>query len=147
MNCRRCGSPFDGPEGRVICDKCCCDLNEMPGLSSGMRLKRQLTEYFALQKSIHEYFGYVEDWVTIPLSDETDYYWRLTENGHGGGFVEYSSEPIETGIEGEYRAAIYTQRFLPKWVYRGNGFTMISADTQCDGNKYLMVFDNEKESK
>jgi hypothetical protein len=33
-----------------------------------------LKDYFALQQQIHDYFGYEEDWVTIPLDDATDMY-------------------------------------------------------------------------
>lgn len=44
-----------------------------------------------------------------------------------------------------YECQIYTQRFLPKWVYRADELTMICVDTQTDGNKFLMIFDNAKE--
>lgn len=33
-----------------------------------------LTEYFELQKKVHEHFGYVEDWVSIPLDDGREYF-------------------------------------------------------------------------
>jgi hypothetical protein len=39
-----------------------------------------LTQYFALQKQIYEYFGYTEDWKTIPLDDSTEYYPSATKN-------------------------------------------------------------------
>lgn len=44
-----------------------------------------------------------------------------------------------------YSNEIYTQRFLPKWVYRGKDYTMICVDTHTDGNKFLQIFDNSKE--
>jgi hypothetical protein len=50
-------------------------------------------------------------------------------------------------MEDGYAAEIYTQRFLPKWVYRGAEYTMVCVDTRTDGNKFLMVFDNKKEIK
>ena len=103
-----------------------------------------LKEYFELQKQIHDFFGYVEDWKTIPLEDCTDSIWTLTGEGSGDQvYYANSMQDFETG--NFYGGEIYTQRFLPKYVYRGDGFTMVSVDTQCDGNKYLMVFDNSKQ--
>jgi len=43
-----------------------------------------------------------------------------------------------------YEDTIYQQRFLPKYIYEGLEYTMISVDTQTDGNKFLAVFDNKK---
>ena len=103
-----------------------------------------LKDYFELQKQIHDFFGYVEYWKTIPLEDCTDSVWCISEEGEDGEvFYADSMEGFESGKC--YSGQIYTQRFLPKYVYRADGFTMVSVDTQCDGNKYLMVFDNTKE--
>jgi hypothetical protein len=44
-----------------------------------------------------------------------------------------------------YQNDIYTNRFLPKWVYRGPEYTMIVVDTHTDGNQLLQVFANDKE--
>lgn len=105
-----------------------------------------LQEYFELQKKIHEYFGYVEDWVTIPLDDATEYYWHFD-----GEEVVFSKEPLTEALieDGErvYSNSLYRQRFLPKWEYRTEKYTMLSVDTHTDGNKYLRVFDNAKEIK
>ena len=107
-----------------------------------------LKEYFDIQKQVFAYFGYMEDWVTIPLSDETNMQWYLKEDGHGGGDVYYHENlNLENAGGNFYSGHIYTQRFLPKWIYRGKDYTMISVDTQTDGNKFLMVFDNAKEVK
>ena len=101
-----------------------------------------LNEYFKLQKEIHDYFGYVEDWVFIPLHDDTAYYWTLTEDE----VIFWESE--EEFRKGEfYSYEIYTQRFLPKWVYEGEDYTMIVSDTQMDNNKCLAVFDNKKKEE
>jgi hypothetical protein len=43
-----------------------------------------------------------------------------------------------------YENVVYTQRFLRKWVYESDDYTMIVVDTMTDGNKFLKVFDNEK---
>lgn len=56
-------------------------------------------------------------------------------------------EELESEEGDYYEHEIYTQRFLPKWVYRGEDYTMICVDTRVDGNKFLQVFDNKKEIK
>ncbi len=103
-----------------------------------------LDDYLALQEQIFDYFGYKEDWRVIPLDDQRSRYWILDE----GRKVIYSDDPftrenIEAGTI--FSAEIYTQRHLPKWVYRGPEYTMVCADTHTDGNKFLMVFENAKE--
>jgi hypothetical protein len=102
-----------------------------------------LKEYFRLQKEIYQYFGYVEDWVVIPLEDATKYNWYFD-----GRLVHFSEKPftVELVSEGKemYQNELYTQRFLPKWVYEGPEYTMICVDTHTDGNKFLQVFDNSK---
>lgn len=110
-----------------------------------------LNKYFDLQKEIYEYFGYVEDWVVIPIDDAREYYWCLEQDENGYGSVGYSSikEQVLPGMKSEYgddfySNEIYTQRFLPKWVYEGEEYTMICVDTCTDGNKYLQIFDNKK---
>jgi hypothetical protein len=105
-----------------------------------------LKDYFTMQKQVHDYFGYVEDWVSIPIDDATDYIWHLT--GEGSGDAVRFAEKLTDFATGEYyENLIYTQRFLPKWVYRGEDYTMICVDTRTDGNKFLQIFDNSKELK
>lgn len=121
---------------------------------------KQLKEYFRLQAEIYSYFGYEEDWVVIPLEDNTDDFWSLSGEGRGDEltfspdktimekFLEYDRDWETAGIGDKiYTDEIYTQRFLPKWVYRGKDFTMVCVDTHTDGNKFLRVFDNAKEVK
>lgn len=111
-----------------------------------------IKQYFELADKIHQYFGYKEDWVTIPMSDNTSYYWMLVggdETGAGGRLV-YADKPftkklIEKG--NIYSGPVYTQRFLPRWVYRTETHTLISYDTHTDGNKFLSIMDNTKECK
>ena len=107
-----------------------------------------LKQYFSLQKEIYNYFGYVEDWRVIPLDDQTDQYWILQQDENGSGSVIFYNEPLTQDIlDGGlyYCNSIYTQRFLPKWVYRGEEYTMICIDTHTDGNKFLTIFSNDKE--
>ena len=117
-----------------------------------MNIKEKILNYFELAKEIHKYFGYTEDWVCIPMDDHMEDYWMVTGKGNSKeDHVVYSPKPfteesITDGME-IYGGTLYTQRFLPKWVYRGKEFTMISVDTHTDGNKFLMIFDNKKECK
>jgi len=106
-----------------------------------------LDEYNKLESELHKYFGYQEDWVIIPMADSTDYYWYLDQDSNGSGEVRFAETLPDLADEeaGEYYCEpIYTQRFLKKWVYKGEDFTMISCDTQTDGNKLLRIFDNSK---
>lgn len=117
-----------------------------------------LDDYLKLQKQIYDYFGYKEDWAVIPLSDATEYYWHINgsdENGEVYYCQDYKNAKKlvaadcnfeAEGVDGNdvYSNEIYTQRFLPKWVYHGKSFTMICVDTRTDGNKFLQIFDNSK---
>lgn len=108
-----------------------------------------LDEYFRIQKRIHEYFGYRENYRVIPLDDQKKAHWMISGGEGKDGICFYSPYPFtqETIEDGEhiYSAKIYTQRFLPKWVYRGPDFTLVCTDTETDGNKFLMIFDNTLE--
>ncbi len=107
---------------------------------------KELDDYIAAKEAIFRAFGYVEDWIIIPTEDSRQYYWRL--NGEGPGEVQFADTEKELlEEEGNYYVhEIYTQRFLPKWVYRAEeGYTMICTDTHTDGNKLLQIFDNTKE--
>ena len=105
-------------------------------------------DYFKLQKEIYDYFGYVEDWVVIPIDDRRDMYWQLNQNADGRGNVIFSDKPLTNEMVRDghfYNDEIYTQRFLKKWVYRGEDYTMICVDTHTDGNKFLAIYSNDKE--
>lgn len=106
-----------------------------------------LDKYFEIQKQIYEYFGYVEDWVVIPIEDACGYIWRLYVNEYGYGSVWFadSLEELESGKGNCYENEIYIPRHLPKCVYRGEAYTMICVDTHVDGNKFLKIFSNGDE--
>lgn len=106
-----------------------------------------LSTYFDLQEQIFAYFGYREDWVKIPLDDRTDANWILLQEPDGSGHVIYHESELTPEFldSGEfYHDTIYTQRFLPKWVYVGVEYTMVVVDTHTDGNKFLGIYDNTK---
>lgn len=109
-----------------------------------MKLLNDVTEAI---KKVHDYFGYVEDWVSIPMDDATEYYWSLHQDSDGCGDVHFNGEPYKYEDDPMYSNEIYTQRFLTKWVYRGAEYTMVVVDTHVDGNKFLQIFDNAKEIK
>ena len=100
-----------------------------------------LEDYFKLQENIYQYFGYKEDWVVIPLSDNTEFFWGVEDCR-----IKYAGTLEAYNSDGDYyESEIYTQRFLPKHIYRTDDYTMICEDTKIDGNKFLSVFDNAKE--
>lgn len=111
---------------------------------------KKLDEYFALQSEIYEYFGYRENWCVIPIDDCREMYWTLTGEGHGDEVI-YS--PTKESVlkydeildDDVYVDEIYTQRFLPKWVYRGQDYTMVCVNTHADGNRFLSIFSNDCE--
>lgn len=109
---------------------------------------KKLDEYFKLQKEIYDYFGYEEDWVVIPLEDNTEHFWQLDLNDDGKTGEVLFAKTKESLINQDvhyYSNDIYTQRFLPKWIYPAKDYTMICVDTRVDGNKFLAVFDNKKQ--
>lgn len=108
---------------------------------------KKLTEYFKLQKDIYEYFGYKEDWVAIPIDDCREDFWKIIGDEKTGS-VRFAKTMEKFNSDGNYyEDDIYTQRFLPKWVYRGKEYTMVCSDPHTDGNKFLRIFDNAKEVK
>ena len=105
-------------------------------------------DFFDIRQKIFDYFGYQEDWVAIPIDDRRALYWQLNEEPSGRGEVIYHETRLtnEMVVDGaHYSNSIYTQRFLPKWVYRGEDYTMICVDTYTDGNKFLAIYSNDKE--
>ncbi len=122
-----------------------------------MNIKNKIKAYFDLADEIHKHFGYREDWRAIPMDAQLDQYWMIihtektAEGEPAGGRYVHSPEPFtEESVKAGnnlYGGSIYTQRFLPKWVYRAADLTMVAADTHTDGNKFLMLFDNAKECK
>lgn len=118
--------------------------------SKNMNDNVAIDNYFSSKEIVHKLFGYKADWKEIPMDDLRGHYWMIVGGEGSGGMVCYYKEPlskeiIESGVF--YSGPIYTQRFLPKWVYRSlNGqHVMISVDTRVDLNKFLMIFDADKE--
>jgi hypothetical protein len=106
---------------------------------------KMFDDYFKLQADIHDFFGYAENWRVIPLEDSRECYWYIPEDEN---VVRFADNRVELKTNDDYyEDAIYKQRFLTKYVYRTDTHTLISVDTHTDGNKFLRIFDNNKEIK
>jgi hypothetical protein len=108
-----------------------------------------LKDYLQKQQELFDYFGYVENWKAIPVDNATMYVWQLITEEDGSGEVRFANsvEQLLDEAAGDYYSnEIYTQRHLEKWVYRGADYTLIVVDTHTDGNKFLQIFDNSKET-
>lgn len=106
-----------------------------------------LDDYFDLQQEVFSYFGYIENWQILPLADSRKYYWRIVGGeGYGGTVCFAKSESELKNKTGHYyENEVYTQRHLPRWVYRGKDYTLVVVDTHTDGNQLLQIFSNDKE--
>ncbi len=96
-------------------------------------MDKTIDKYFDLQKEIFDHVGYVEDWKVIPLDDRRNMYWNVDKDEKTS--CKYASNKKDT------------QRFLPKWVYRGPEFTIVCCDPHTDGNHFLAIFRNDMEVK
>lgn len=104
-----------------------------------------LDNYFGARQELFKYFNYVEDWRVLPIDDCRDYFWRLEGTGPGAVHFAETEEELENEEGNYFINEIYTQRHLNKWVYRAEEYTMVVVDTNVDGNKFLSIFDNNKE--
>lgn len=102
-------------------------------------------QYFSIQELIFDHVGYVEDWRILPLDDCREMYWRLYGEGPGTLRMSGSEGLLDNPLELYNECDIYTQRHLPKWVYRGPVLTLVVADTRVDGNKLLILLSNDRE--
>ena len=106
------------------------------------------------QEAIAKHVGYKEDWRVIPFDDSREFFWavdkferewcRFSEKKVALEYWLKNDDYGDYGME-VYSDVIYTQRHLPKWVYRGKEFTVVCCDTQTDGNKLLRIFRNDRE--
>lgn len=115
-------------------------------------------DYETLKTLIFQHVGYKEDWKAIPLSDDREMFWAVDKKEDEWLKFSPQKEALEYWLAdnddeyGEYGNClysdqIYTQRFLPKWVYRGAELTIVCVDTHTDGNKFLRILSNDKEVK
>jgi hypothetical protein len=130
----------------------------MPDAEEPDSINQIVDDYETLKILIFQHVGYKEDWKAIPLSDDREMFWNVDKAERERIKFSPKKEALEYwladnddeyGSYGDclYENQIYTQRFLPKWVYRGAELTIVCADTQTDGNKFLMILSNDKEIK
>lgn len=101
-----------------------------------------IDDYFKLQQKIYDHFGYVEDWVVIPIDDRRAYYWCMDDTEVT--YAETIEKLMDEDAADYYSDEVYHQRFLPRSVYEAEDMTMIVVDTHTDGNKFLAIYDNAK---
>ena len=104
-----------------------------------------LDNYQALEKQIHEYFGYEQNWRLLPIDDCRKYYWNVDDTS-GVNYAD-SVQELETETGNCYSGEFYFAGSTEPLIYRKTDYTMIAIDTGCDGNVMLMIFDNAKEIK
>lgn len=119
---------------------------------------KALDNFLEAQQEVWDYFGYVEDWVAIPIDDRRKNYWTIIKGNKTTDIelsypdsVVYSRKPLTAEVVSDggeyYMDSIYYQRFLPKHIYEGEDFTMICVDTHTDGNKFLAIYSNDKKQE
>lgn len=112
--------------------------------------------YVEAKEAIFKHVGYKEDWSIIPLEDCRDDFWCVDKFEREWCKHSPKKEALvywledhedEYGKYGDclYEDEIYTQRHLPKWVYRGKQFTVVCCDTKTDLNRVLRIFRNDHE--
>lgn len=101
-----------------------------------------LDDYLSLQQQIYSYFGYQEQFRVFPIDDKRDMYWWTDYRE-----ISYAKSNQDFKSGNYYCDEIYNQHHLPKWVYHGSEYTMFVVDTHVDGNKFLSIYDNQKELK
>ena len=112
--------------------------------------------FFAQRAAIFKHVGYREDWRILPIVDYRSDYWSVDELEREHVRFSPDREALaywlahdDYGKYGDrlYENSIYTQRHLPRWVYRGKELTIVVVDTHTDGNQYLQLFANDREIK
>jgi hypothetical protein len=111
-------------------------------------------KFLEARAAIFKHVGYVEDWRKLPIDDSRDQFWAVDEDEREWVKFAPKREAMvywlandDWGPYGDevYESSIYTQRHLPKWVYRGTKLTLVVTDTHTDGNQLLQLFRNENE--
>jgi hypothetical protein len=112
--------------------------------------------FLAARRAIFKHVGYVENWRVLPIDDSRDQFWAVDRHEHEWVKFSPSREALAYWLAEHddmygpyedvlYENAIYTQRHLAQWVYRGTELTLVIADTQTDGNQVLQIFCNKNE--
>lgn len=129
------------------------DRDGTQSAQSGPSIHETVDAFFRARVAIFAHVSYVEDWRILPLFDSRDQFWSVDD-----GEVKFSADRGAltywlAGHDDEYGPhadrlffnKIYTQRHLPRWVYRGAALTMIVVDTETDVGQLLQLFRNDHE--
>lgn len=100
----------------------------------------KIKSYFKLQKELHEYFGYKENWTVFPMVDHTDVWWSLTDDTQD---IVYSIIPpghpdAGKSISGEYDKSIYftyTKDISLKLIEHGWNWYKAGVGDKCHSNE------------
>ena len=86
-----------------------------------------------------------KDWDITMVDDARKYFWLVNSEGEEV-FIRFAKTKAALfGSTGDYyENKIYRQRFLPKWVYSVDSYTMICVDAHINGGRFLQIFDNSK---
>lgn len=119
-----------------------------------------IKKYNIALQEIYDHIGFEEDWVVFPIDDSTEYYWifgdalaKLLEERDDAEFFgnlvfSTSKEDILNNNESNiYSNEILHHRFYGKSIFVGEKYTGILVDTHTDGNKFLQIFENDKQLK
>jgi hypothetical protein len=117
-------------------------------------IEQIVDRYFDARAAIFAHVGYAKDWDVLPFDDSRNQFWAV--DSYEREWVKFSpsrealvywlgKHADEYSSYGDvlFENAIYAQRHLPKWVYRGAALTLVAAKT--DSSKYLQLFRNENE--
>lgn len=103
-----------------------------------------LDDYRNALLEIYKHISFVEEWRVYPIDDCSEKYWyikRFDEIVYFDTRQDYESN----NESHKYSNDIINRGVVGKGIFRGELFTGILADTNTDGNKFLSIFDNEKE--
>lgn len=111
-----------------------------------MKIKKIIEDRDNLQKQVNllteqlfKYFNYQPGWTELSLEDHTQDYWF-----EDGNQVFYGSKPLTKETDPDFSGTLF-RNGANTAVYRKEDYVLISVDTQCGHNQYLMLFDASKE--
>jgi hypothetical protein len=107
-----------------------------------------VSDYFAAEKALLEYFSYEPPARILPYWDATDMYWYI--NCRSVYFAESRrglNPKKHDRYLGNYSILHNMDSLKPggAHIYRGEEYTLIGLDMQSYGSFFLYVFDNSKE--
>lgn len=103
-----------------------------------------LENYNKAKKALFTHVGFTERYAVYPVDDSTYMFWDMNEENI---FFAPTKEDLKNQKSLFYISLIFKDTRYDKWVYEGPEFTMVFADNNVGGMKWLQVFDNKKRVK